>query len=137
MSANLRNLSLDPTTGDLAMAYGNLVIATGSDAVRQALMTRLRFARGEWFIDESIGIPWLARSNNDNGDYILGAKGPPLPAIKEIFRKAILASPGIASVTSLDVVYDGTRRTASISFTAVQDNGALLVVDTFQLGVVR
>lgn len=126
MSAPAYDLLLDTTTGDLAMAYGDLVISSGTDAVLQAIRQRLNFFKGEWFADESIGMPWFQS---------ILVKGADLTAIRELFRKEILATPGVASVTTITIDYVGTTRTMTLDFVAVADSGAQLVADGWQLGV--
>lgn len=125
MSAPAPNLLIDDTTGDLYLSNGNLVINSGYDAVRQAVYSRLRFFAGEWFADENIGIPYW----ND----ILGKKQPNLPAIREIFRQAILKTPGIASITSIDL-RQTTTRGYTLTFSAKMDDGSLLVTDGLAIG---
>ena len=45
--------------GDLAVdGRGNLVIEQGLEAVRQRVLQRLHFVRGEWFLSESDGVPY-------------------------------------------------------------------------------
>ena len=83
MSAPAGNLLLDDDTWDLVLENGNLVVSSGYDACRQAVHQRLRFFAGDWFADESVGIPYWQR--------ILGKKNPDVAAIREVFRSAILA----------------------------------------------
>jgi hypothetical protein len=125
LSAAAGNLLLDDD-GDLAIINGNLAISSGSGAVLQAVRSRLGFFQGEWFLDESVGIPYWQQ--------ILGIKNPPLPAIREIFRKEIATTPGIASVTSIDLRYTGSRE-LTLTWTAKMDDGATTVTDSLQLEV--
>lgn len=126
MSAVKGNLLLDDATWDLKLVNGNLVISSGDDAVRQAIYSRLRFFVGEHFADESIGIL--------NFTDMFGKKQPNLTAIREDFRAEILATPGVASVESIDLRHDSDRA-YSLSFACKQDDGTRLLVDSFQLGV--
>jgi hypothetical protein len=125
VSAPAGNLLLDTITGDLAMVNGNLVIASGPDAVRQEVVSRLSFFAGEWFADESIGMPYW--------DRILGQKTVPLFAVREIFRSAIAETPGIASVDSIDLAYAAPRN-AVLTFSATTDDGTQISVNGMQLG---
>jgi hypothetical protein len=133
VSAPAGNLLLDETTHDLMLVNGNLVIASGDDAVRQAVLCRLLLFKGEWFMNEDIGIPYLGKTNDDRTS-ILGQKNPNMNMIKEVFRQAILNSPGIATVESISASLDRSTRLLTISFVAVQDSGARMVVDGFQVG---
>lgn len=40
---------------------GNLAIATGNTAVAQGIRQALHFWRGQWFINQSEGVPYLER----------------------------------------------------------------------------
>ena len=40
---------------------GNLAIATGKDAVAQGIKQALHFWRGQWFINQTEGVPYLER----------------------------------------------------------------------------
>lgn len=126
MSAVKGNLLLDESTWDLELVNGNLVVSSGDDAVRQAIYFRLRFFKGEFFADESIGLLNFAD--------MLGKKQPNLTAIREAFRAEILATPGVASVDSIDLRHD-SGRSYSLSFVCTQDDGTKLLTDSFQLGV--
>jgi hypothetical protein len=132
VSAPAGNLLLDETTWDLYLSQGNLVIASGSDAVRQAVYERLRFFRSEWFMNEDLGIPYLGKTNDDK-TALLGQKNPNLNMVREVFRQAVLNTPGIATVQTITATVDAATRLLSVSFVAVQDDGALLIVDGFQV----
>ena len=47
-------------TADLHLdSLGNLVMEEGLEAVRQRILQRLRFARGEWFLEPEEGVPYF------------------------------------------------------------------------------
>jgi hypothetical protein len=124
MTAVATDLLLDDDDWDLVLEDGDLVVNSGHDAVRQALYKRLRFFAGEWFADENIGIPYW--------DDVL-VKKPNLPAIREIFRQQISATPGVASVDSISLAQSSGRNYA-LSFVVTMDDGTLLESDSFQVG---
>lgn len=119
MSIAAYDLMLDDQ-GDLDMSSGDLVITSGIDAVRQSAMSRLRFFKGEWFMDELIGVDYWGT---------ILVKNPSLPVVRELLLAEILASPGIASVQQLSLDLDASTRELTTSFKAVQDDGTLLVAD--------
>lgn len=51
----MRYRQLSPT-GDYQFGSGVLFLANSPQAVEQALLTRLRLLKGEWFLDTSIGL---------------------------------------------------------------------------------
>lgn len=100
------DLKLD-TTGDLAIEDDSFVLVDGTDAIAQDLTVRFQFFQGEWFLDTRLGIPYYQK--------ILGEK-PRLNIMKNIFRKAILLTPGVLSISDLDITYDGATRVLAVSF---------------------
>lgn len=93
--------------GDLDFSTGNYTKVTGVEAIAQDCETRLRTFLGEWFLDTRIGVPYYQD--------ILGQK-PRIPVVRNIFRKAVLTTPGVINVTDLNVTYDGATRELSVSF---------------------
>jgi hypothetical protein len=115
-SVYARDLMLDPTTGDLALVAGDLVLVSGREAIAQSCRMRLRFFAGEWFADLDAGVPYFGAVlvKNPNPDQLRG-----------IFRDVILGTDGVTDVPELGLVYDGTARSLSITFTASTDLGQL------------
>lgn len=112
---------------DLATAFGDLVLSGGAQAVAQAARATCRFFRGEWYADEDVGIPYWTD--------ILGEKNPNLTAIRAVFRTALLATPGIATVPTIQLALAGSTREGSLTFSAYGDDGALLVTDSLQVAL--
>jgi len=110
------DLKLD-STGDLAIEDNDLVLLDGVDAIAQDVEVRLRFFLGEWFLDTRLGVPYYQK--------ILGQK-PRLTAVAGIFRKAILTTPGMLSITNFEIDYDGPTRALSISFRGTSIEGDFL-----------
>jgi hypothetical protein len=110
-----QDLKLDPDTGDLVIADGDLVLVSGIDAVAQLIRGYLLLFRGEWFLDESAGIPYFE-------DILV--KNPNLSAIREIFRQTLLEVPGVLSVESLSLELSA-ERTLSVDWKVDTDLGEL------------
>lgn len=54
----MRTLAI--VANDLALnAFGNIVIADSLDTVEQRIVRRLNWAKGEWFLDVTGGVPYL------------------------------------------------------------------------------
>lgn len=110
------DLALDPTTMDLLLQDGDLVLLDGPKAVEQHIRIRLLFFRGEWFLDSREGTPWLQE--------VLGQKTDEERAV-EVVRKVLQTTPGVASVETVSVAID-SRRNMSIRFVVVSDEGIVL-----------
>jgi hypothetical protein len=115
----------NPVEGDLRLTNGQITFVEGRDAIRQHLANRLRFFRGEWFRDQRQGLPYYER---------VLIKSPDTNALRTLFRRAIVETPGIAVVDKLELTI-ASDRTASLAFEAALDSGGEpLVFEDFILG---
>lgn len=113
---NAKDLKLDSVTGDLVIENGDLVLVADADALTQTIRTELQLFQGEWFLDESAGMPYYQS---------ILVKNPSLSAVREIFRKKILSIPGVNALLSIALQFDGATRALSVSFRVDSDFGAL------------
>lgn len=99
-------IAIDQSTNDLQIAAdGNLVMVRDAHAVGQHARQRLQTFEGEWFLDGTVGVPWLTQ--------ILG-KGYD-PALSEAVVKAtLLATDGVIDITSFSVGFNQPTRGLNI-----------------------
>lgn len=117
----MRDLALDPATGDLALDAGRASLTAGVAAKAQRLRLRLLLQRGEYRLDLRQGIPYLST--------IFG-KGT--RAIAEtILRRAVSTSPGIASIEQWSFEL-GADRHAQLTLRARTVDGELVELDAFR-----
>lgn len=102
-------LLVDPSTGDLDVSQGLRVTTTLQQYVAQRLFDNLSFFLNEWFLNLNEGIPYF--------EQIIGAK-PDLALIDTLYRRAILATPGVGAIKSLKLAFDRATRALSIRFEA-------------------
>jgi len=115
-------LDLSPATPyDLDLTAADLQIVTGDDAIVQKLAIRFQFFRGEWFLDERVGIPYWT-------DVLV--KNPSEADLRSIFTQTITTTPGIAELNELTFSLDPITRKLDLSFTATKDDGELLDFST-------
>ena len=110
------DLWLDPSTGDLGLSEGEAVAVQGLDAIAQLCRLALNLWRAEWFWSPSEGMPMV--------ETVL-ARGTPPEDIKSVFRRALLAVPGVTGLTSLTITRDSIARTLDVAFVADTDAGTL------------
>lgn len=110
-----RDIKINLDTGELVIENGDLAFVSGVEAVKQSLMIRLRFFLGEWFLDNTAGVDWFS---------VLGKKFTPEQP-RALARKALLETPGVDAVTSLDVAFDGRTRALSVRWSVSTDYGQL------------
>lgn len=113
-AADLEN----PDEGDLLLRDGQTTLTgTLADEVAQTLHARFEWWRGEWFLDEAQGTPWL--------DGVLGKESDE-QAIRSVFTRIVTSTPGVASCDDLTVTIDAQTRLADVSFTARLRDGTVL-----------
>jgi hypothetical protein len=88
---------------DYRISGGKIVISTDNDAVRDRLFTSLSTQLGEWYLDNTDGIPY----SGENG--ILGGKKSE-GEVAAIIRRRILSDPDVSRIDSLSVSQDSFRR---------------------------
>lgn len=100
-----RKLSSD---GDYTLGGRQAFLVNSPETVAQAVLTRLRLWRGEWFIDVRDGTPYLQQ--------ILGKRQlgrNPDAAIKE----RILGTEGVRELLAYESTFDGDTRRLAVTAT--------------------
>lgn len=115
---------LDETTWDFALdSAGNMQTVTGREAIAQHVKIRLRFFRGEWALDTREGTPYW--------EQIL-IRGATETAVREVFRRVVAETPGIASVRNISLSIDRQTRTLTVSaLDAVTTDGEFITAADF------
>ncbi len=112
----MSGLVIDNTTGDLAITDNKFTFNSGVESIRQHLQIRLRIALGEWFLDETIGVPYFQDIFKKNPNYV---------NVTEAFKTTILETPGVVELLEFNYEYDNTDRLFSLTFKALTDEGLL------------
>ena len=101
----MRYRKLD-AAGDMTFGGGlnNYHIDT-PDAVAQAVMTRLRQWRGEWFADTADGTPWLT--------HVLGERTQQI--YEAVIRSRILQTPGVNRLVEFETEIDVNTRALTVT----------------------
>lgn len=106
-------------------ANGDFTIGTGADfhvntpdAVGQAVLTRLKLWKGEWFIDTADGTPWMTdilgkRHSGKNPDAVI--------------KQRILGTQGVKEITEYSSTYDGNTRKLTVTATLNTIYGATTI----------
>ena len=107
----------NPDLGDLALedAGTELVRTQLADEVSQRIHVRMKFFRGEWFLNLNEGAPYYQS---------ILIKGPSDSEIRFIFTTLIRQTEGVSEVTKLDYSISSTRR-LSLTFQARLEDGSL------------
>lgn len=103
------------TRHDLDVAQGDLVLcANDKDAIAQAITIKLKTLGGEWFLDKSIGVPYLTS--------IFGHK-PSERFLREVISAEILSLADVREITDFTARIS-EERMAFISFVASLNDGS-------------
>jgi hypothetical protein len=98
---------LPDADGDIAIVNGRWTFARGVTAIEQGIQARLGVLLGEWFLDESVGVPYYQS---------VLVKNPNETLIREVIRRALAATPGVTRVDSIALAIDSAARHARIDW---------------------
>jgi hypothetical protein len=106
-------LDLDPLStnlNDLQFSGNDLVLTSSTlQDVQQSVLQRLRTFYGEWFLDNTVGLPYFQQ---------ILVKNPEQSKIDALFVNTILGTPGVVQLNKYSFVPDFTNRTLRVSFSA-------------------
>lgn len=100
------------TNNDWRFGKGLASYKTEADAIRQNVVTRLKFFQFDWFLDNKYGIDWFTLLSNRNTESI----------IQREVQRIVLSTDGVAKINSLSIVTNNKRfATISLSFSTFFD----------------
>jgi hypothetical protein len=120
--ARTSSLLLTPD-GDLAREGGRFQVAKGKTYLGQKIVCVIRFWKGEYPFDLSVGFPW--------DEVAVGVKDPSPELIRSELRRHISSIQGVTAVRSVDLEIDQGGRVLSGKAQAEGDLGLLL--QTFEV----
>jgi hypothetical protein len=88
----------------------------GADKVAQQIKINLLTFLGEWFLDETWGVPYLE-------DILI--KNPRMPSVETILRDHINSVFHVIKIESFGMGWDRRRRTLNVEFEAITDFGPI------------
>lgn len=117
----MADISLDldpasPTYLDLLVQDGDLVMNSGTTAIQQHILQRLRVFAGEWFLDNTIGIPFFQE---------FFVKNPDQSKVDAILQSVISQTPGVQALTRYNFSVDTASRQIKVSFSAQTTTGTV------------
>lgn len=113
-------------SNDLVLTDGALTLVDDDAAIAQHLRIRLRFFKGENFLDPSEGVPYYER---------VLIKNPSIVLITSLFKRIIRETPGIVEILTFAVGYDPATRSLSLSFAARCSSGEKLEFTDFVIDI--
>lgn len=88
----MRTILLDENN-DIDLTSGSIQFLTGIEGLRQRHETRLKVFRGEWYFNESLGIPYIGN--------VLGIKSFRVSDMKAIFVEELMKVPETSLITEM------------------------------------
>lgn len=116
-------MSIDIRLGpshDLALSKDDdLVLVDGAARVAQQIKITLLTFLGEWFLDDTWGVPYLES---------IMIKSPNRAEIESIIRAKVRAVPGVTGVPTVQIEIDARTRQGRITLPGIQtDEGPIAV----------
>lgn len=130
ISLDLDKASL--TYKDLALFEGDLVLTqdadpNGTQPVLQDIIQRLSFFLGEWFLDNTVGIPWYQQ---------ILIKNPDQSKVDALFLNTILGTPGVLQVNSYSFLVNSANRILTVKFNALSTSGPINYTGSIGTGTI-
>ena len=97
----------------------------GSPAIAQAIGIKIRAFKGDWFLDRSLGVPYLEGETVVEADAIIGSNFDSVKT-EAIFRRLLLTTEGVAKIETLTATFSGSTRIMTISYQVWTIYGHLL-----------
>lgn len=120
ISIALRRDSLGPP--DYQIIGGKLVLCYDEDATRDRIFTALSTQLGEWYLDNTDGVPYMGAGG------ILGGKMTEAE-VAAILRRRILLDPEVDRIVSMEVAQDALRN-VTVHAEVLLISGATITVST-------
>jgi len=99
--------------GDIDVSSGAPRLSTGQQAVKQGIQIAIQLIKGEWYLNLDAGLPHFENATVTAAEAIMGQRFDEIKALAA-YRAAILSVPGVASLDSLTITFEGTTRVMTV-----------------------
>ena len=102
------DILISPESGDAFFINGMTPVTYENKVtVAQKLKIKLLTFRSEWFLDQTIGVPYFQK---------ILTRGVSKPTIDTIFQEQILSEPDVLEIVEFNSIIDVTNRSYQLSF---------------------
>ncbi|WP_341666897.1 hypothetical protein [Alcaligenes sp. SDU_A2] len=109
---------------DLAVGTDqDLMLVGGAQRIRQQITVTLLTFLGEWFLDQSWGMPYFEK---------IMVKAPSRVEIENLVRAKVRDVPGVKAVPAVDIQIDALARRARITLPDIETDEGPLTVSVIQ-----
>lgn len=109
-------------SNEIVFTNGALTLVQDEAAVAQHVRIRLRFFKGEYFLNPAEGIPFYER---------VLIKNPSMPLVIALFKRVVRETPGIVEILSFAADYVPATRSLTLNFEARCSSGETLTFTDF------
>ena len=112
---------------DLAIENNRFVLTVNDsdEEIRQRIIQRLKFFRGEWFLDLTEGLPYFQA---------IFVKGTPADIIEAAFKNRIIGTDGVVTLSRFDPIeLDSKLRNLTVSFDVKTINGNTIFINNLEV----
>ena len=110
------DIALHANDHDILIKDGDFLLIDNAERVAQQIKVKLLTFLGEWFLDNTWGVPYL--------EYIL-VKKPNQDLIKQILSEQILSVDDVKSLNALELDYQVKVRTLIINYEVSTEYGLI------------
>ncbi len=110
------------TDGDMLFGHGHAdYLQNSPECVAQAVATRLRLLRGEWFLDLTEGTPYapaiMGKHTKSTYDFAI--------------RERVLETEGVTGIDEYQSIFDGETRTLTVNIRISTNYGQMTLQEIF------
>lgn len=109
--------------GDIDITNNEMTLTAhlSDEEIVQSLKQNLKTFLGEWFLDLTIGLPYIQ---------VIFVKGTPVEVIETAFKNAIIKTIGVSTLNSFDDLdLDTTTRELKVNFDVTTINGNTITIN--------
>lgn len=117
------DIAINPSTNDISYENGLIKYVNKAEETAQRIRTCLRRIMGEWFLDETAGLPYF-------GGSMLGGKD--LEYVKLIIRQEIAKRTGVKTINEINAIMDITTRKVSVYVSITIDESVYKITEELQ-----
>lgn len=117
------DIAIDSSTNDIAHEGGLISYVNKAEETVQRIRTCLRRIMGEWFLDETAGLPYFSGS-------MLGSKD--IEYVKLIIRQEIAKRTGVKNINEINAILDITTKKVSVYVSITIDENVYKITEELQ-----
>lgn len=110
--------------------HNRLELSEDRDELKQAILLRLLAAKGDWFFDRDLGLPWITR--REFGVFgILGSMPAVSPQLVEAFiRDELEKEARVTATRNYDITFNEGTRSLEVAFDVIPIDEAPFRIET-------